>query len=68
VFGGGTIIAPRIAGRGVSPAELASDLQALAPRWYPPALAALACFGACAALAAAALLAFPSHAEDPDTP
>ncbi|HTJ33230.1 MAG TPA: hypothetical protein VL738_08365 [Dactylosporangium sp.] len=62
-FGGGTIIAPRVPGQGVTSADLATDLHALAPRWYPPTVAALACFAACAALAAALLLAWPAPAD-----
>ncbi|GAA2396594.1 hypothetical protein [Dactylosporangium salmoneum] len=59
VFGGGTIVAPRIVGAGASSAEIGADLRALAPRWYVPAVSALACFGAVAALVAALLLFLP---------
>jgi hypothetical protein len=61
VFGGGTILAPRIAGAGAGSMEIGADVAALAPRWYVPVTAGLAVFAMCAAILVAMLVAVPQR-------
>ncbi|MFI5909123.1 hypothetical protein [Dactylosporangium sp. NPDC051541] len=64
LFGGGTIIAPRIVGAGASAAEIGADIAAVTPRWYVPVLAVLSMLTVCVVILVAMLLIVPAQRGD----
>ncbi|WP_433217935.1 hypothetical protein ACQP00_11080 [Dactylosporangium sp. CS-047395] len=61
IFGGGTIIAPRIVGVQASAIELGADIAAVTPGWYVPLVTGLSLVALCAAALAAMLAAVPQY-------